>query len=148
MMIHDNKNINLINRLKKYNKSNASNILINLLNDKEITYGEYLSIIDKLKIKRKADILEEIIRVNKSFSFRKKLTMNDINSMNFIEVRCYFETKIKEGLIINDLEKELLILWEDGIINGFIYRYVIESLECKLDADFIKKAKLYGRYYF
>lgn len=148
MMVLDDKKIDIINRLKKYDICSVSNILINLLNNKEITYREYVLISDRLKIKRENNLLEGIIKTNKSLRFRKKLTMNDINSMNFVEVRYYFETKMKEGLNINDLEKELLILWDDGIINGFTYRFIIETLECELDDNFIKKAKLYGRYYF
>lgn len=77
---------------------------------------------------------------------RRRLTLKDISTMNYLEVKEYCRDKLNKGINLKDLGMELDIMWEDGLISGFDYRYFKESAKIKISKDFITVAKKIGRY--
>ena len=91
--------------------------------------------------------LEQLVSINKiPVKTRKGLTLNDVGTMNFTEVREYCKAKANKGINLNDLAIELDIKWENGEISGFDYRYFKESAGIKITKEFINSAKKIGRY--
>lgn len=77
---------------------------------------------------------------------RKGLSLNDVKTMNFLEIREYCKDKVNKGINLNDLAIELDIKWDNGEISGFDYRYFKESVGLAISKEFISRAKSVGRY--
>ena len=77
---------------------------------------------------------------------RKGLSLSDIKTMNFLEIREYCKDKVNKGINLNDLAMELDIKWDNGEISGFDYRYFKESVGLAISKEFISRAKSVGRY--
>ena len=91
--------------------------------------------------------LEKLILISQiPIKIRKGLTINDVQTMNFLEVREYCKEKVNKGINLNDLVIELDIKWENGEISGFDYRYFKESVGLRITKEFISRAKSIGRY--
>ncbi len=91
--------------------------------------------------------LEKLIYLNQiPIKVRRGLTLKDINTMNYLEVKEYCKDKLSKGINLKDLGMELDIMWEDGLISGFDYRYFKESAKIKISKEFINFAKNIGRY--
>ena len=113
------------------------------LMNKEITPNECMS---KLPPCNDRD-LERLILISQiPIKVRKGLTLNDIKTMNFLEVREYCKNKVNKGINLNDLAMEFDIKWENGEISGFDYRYFKESVGLRITKEFISRAKSIGRY--
>lgn len=111
--------------------------------NREITPGECMS---KLPPCNDRD-LERLVLISQiSIKVRKGLTLNDIKTMNFLEVREYCKNKVNKGINLNDLAMELDIKWENGEISGFDYRYFKESVGLRITKEFISRTKSIGRY--
>lgn len=116
--------------------------LLKLMN-REITPCECMS---KLPSCNDRD-LEKLILISQiPIKVRKGLTINDVQTMNFLEVREYCKDKVNKGVNLNDLVIELDIKWENGEISGFDYRYFKESVRLRITKEFISRAKSIGRY--
>ena len=136
----------LIKELRKYSNEQAANITLKLLAERKITYTDYLFVIGKLGFEKPYDIEQAIKQIDESLFVRRKLKISNLKDMNFLEVRHFFKNKLERGLKLNDLKTELLHLWEEGKINGFDYRFIIDALEEEIDICFLKKADFVGRY--
>ena len=91
--------------------------------------------------------LEQLILMSKiPKTIRSGLKLKDVKTMNFLEVRKYCKDKVNKGINLNDLSIELDLMWENGEISGFDYRYFKESIELKISKEFICRAKSIGRY--
>lgn len=117
--------------------------LLQKLMDRDITPCECMSKLSSYNIRN----LERLITINQiPIKVRKNLSLNDIKTMNFIEVREYCKNKVNAGVDLNDLAMEIDIKWENNEISGFDYQYFKESVCLGISKIFITKAKSVGRY--
>ncbi len=116
--------------------------LIKLMN-REITPNECLS---KFPTRNDRELEKLILTSDIPLVVRRGLSLKDIQSMNFVEVREYCKNKIKKGINLSDLALELDIKWENGEISGFDYRYFKESVGLIIAKELISRAKSIGRY--
>ena len=113
------------------------------LMDREITPNECMSMSSPCNDRD----LERLVLISQiPIKVRKGLTLNDIKTMNFLEIREYCKNKVYKGINLNDLAMELDIKWENGEISGFDYRYFKESVGLRITKEFISRAKSIGRY--
>lgn len=135
-----------VEELNKMNKEKAKEIVIDDLLNREITYKDYLYLLGQLKIDPPEDLEETMLSYYNS-RIRKDLSITKINKMNYLETTKYLRNMEKKGLKMKYIKDELLNLWEEGKINGFDYRYVVEAMGDEVSIEFLKHAENVGRYY-
>ena len=135
-----------IEELNKMNKEKAKEIVIDDLLNREITYKDYLYLLGQLKIDPPEDLEKTMLSYHNS-RIRKDLSITKINKMNYLETTKYLRNMEEKGLKMKYIKDELLNLWEEGKINGFDYRYVVESMGDEVSIEFLKHAENVGRYY-
>ena len=113
------------------------------LMNREITPSECMIAVN-ITTNKELETLVNSSGVNKTK--RKKLTIENIDYMNYLEVREYCNEKLQKGINLKDLGIELDLKWENGTISGFDYRYFKESVDLKITKEFISRAKSIGRY--
>lgn len=135
-----------IEELNKMNKEKAKEIVIDDLLNREITYKDYLYLLGQLKIDPPEDLEKTMLSYHNS-RIRKDLSITKINKMNYLETTKYLRNMEEKGLKMKYIKDELLNLWEEGKINGFDYRYVVEAMGDEVSIEFLKHAENVGRYY-
>ena len=135
-----------IEELNKMNKEKAKERVIDDLLNREITYKDYLYLLGQLKIDPPEDLEKTMLSYHNS-RIRKDLSITKINKMNYLETTKYLRNMEEKGLEMKYIKDELLNLWEEGKINGFDYRYVVEAMGDEVSIEFLKHAENVGRYY-
>ncbi len=117
-------------------------MLLRLIN-REITPKECLS---KFLLCNDRELEWLILKSDIPLIIRRGLSLEDLKTMNFLEVRAYCKDKIKKGINLSDLALELDIKWENGEISGFDYQYFKESVGLVITKEFISRIKSIGRF--
>ncbi len=139
----------LIQELQKHDKKEALDIMLRNLNERRCTYDEFLELLQKTGLEVPEDIENAIIsRFYKSKDVRQDLIIRDLNKMDFVETRNFYDQQIKNGIKKEDLLNEIYNLWEEGRISGFDYRYFYSVIEEPLLEKFITEANRVGRYQY
>jgi len=120
-------------------------IVKNLIN-KKMTYSEYKEYLENNNLEGPNDIIEYAINLDSKLSQIENEHLDNLQDMNYIEEKMYFDGLIENGVSANYLSEELYKMWDEGVITGFEYRYAIDIIGTKYKRKFLVKAKMYDRY--